>query len=306
MSQSAGRREFLKYAALSVGTGVLAAAGCTQERTQSSARLKTGDGARLLKAVQYRMLPRELTDAEKFALARTCGFEGIELNRPIEDLVAAKETGALARQAGVPIHGIVNGWGGPLSDPRPENVAKGIASMETSLRCARAVGADAVLLVPAVVNDEVGYAEAWERSQKNVRTLLPLAKEMRVVIAVENVWNKFLLSPLEFARYVDEFDSRWVRAYVDVGNMIQFGFAQDWLRTVGKRIVRVHLKDFKRKENQFTRTLLEGDVNWPQVRRALDEIGYRGYLTPELGAGDEAYLTDLVQRIDKIIAMKPA
>ncbi|MCU0915756.1 MAG: sugar phosphate isomerase/epimerase [Planctomycetes bacterium] len=306
MRLSAGRREFLKYAAVSVGTGVLAAAGCTQERTQPSARrkLRAAGGAGLLKACQYRMLPRELTDAEKFALARKCGFEGIELNRPIEDLVAAKETGALARQAGVPIHGIVNGWGGPLSDPKPENVAKGIASMESSLRCARAVGADAVLLVPAVVNEEVGYAEAWERSQKNVRTLVPLAKEMRVVIAVENVWNKFLLSPLEFARYVDEFNSRWVRAYIDVGNMIQFGFAQDWLRTVGKRIVRIHLKDFQRKENQFTKTLLEGDVNWPQVRRALDEIGYRGYLTPELGSGDEAYLTDLVQRIDKIIAMK--
>ena len=252
------------------------------------------------------MLPRELKDAEKFALAKKCGFEGIELNGPMADLAAAKELGALAKEAGVPIHGIVNGWGGPLSDPKPENVAKGIASMETSLRCAKAVGADAVLLVPAVVNEEVGYGEAWERSQKNVRTLLPLARELQVTIAVENVWNKFLLSPLEFAKYVDQFDDPWLKAYIDVGNMIQFGFAQDWLRTVGKRIVRIHLKDFKRKENRFTATLLEGDVNWPQVRKALDEIGYRGYLTPELGEGDEAYLTDLVKRIDKIIAMKTA
>jgi hexulose-6-phosphate isomerase len=252
------------------------------------------------------MLPKDLKDAEKFALAKKCGFEGVELNRPIADLAAAKEMGALARQAGVPIHGIVNGWGGPLSDPKPENVAKGIASMETSLRCAQAVGADAVLLVPAVVNEEVGYGEAWERSQKNLRTLLPLARELQVTIAVENVWNKFLLSPLEFAKYVDQFDDPWLKAYVDVGNMIQFGFAQDWLRTVGKRIVRIHLKDFKRKTNSFTATLLEGDVNWLQVRKALEEIGYRGYLTPELGQGDEAFLTDLVGRIDKIIAMNPA
>ena len=294
MNQTTGRRDFLKYAAaVTVGTGLLA----------SSARSQ-GQGAKLLKACQYRMLPKGLKDAEKFALAKKCGFEGIELNGPIGDLAAAKEMGTLAKQAGVPIHGVVNGWAGPLSDPKPENVAKGIASMETSLRCAKAVGADTVLLVPAVVNEEVGYAEAWERSQKNVRKLLPLAKELQVVIAVENVWNKFLLSPLEFAKYVDEFNDPWLKAYIDVGNMIQFGFAQDWLRTVGKRIVKIPLKDFKRKENRFTATLLEGDVNWRQVRKALDEIGYHGYMTTELDPGDEAYLTDLAQRIDKIIAMK--
>ncbi len=317
MSRSAGRREFLKYAAaVSVGTGLLSTTGRTQEQgqKQKGSRKKQkrgaeapaqGQGARLLKACQYNMLPKALKDTEKFALAKKCGFEGIELNRPLEDLAAAQEMGALAKEAGVPVHGIVNGWGGPLSDPKPENVAKGIASMETSLRCAKAVGADAVLLVPAVVNEEVGYGEAWERSQKNIRTLLPLAKELRVTIAVENVWNKFLLSPLEFAKYVDQFDDRWLKAYIDVGNMILFGYAQDWVRTVGKRIVRVHLKDFKRKGYEWT-NLLDGDVNWAQVRKALDEIGYQGYMTTELSGGDEAYLTDLAQRIDKIIAMKTA
>ena len=184
---------------------------------------------------------------EQFALAKKCGFEGIELSAPIADLAAAKELGALAREVGIPIHGVVNGWGGPLSDPKPENVAKGIASMETSLRCAKAVGATTVLLVPAVVNEEVGYGAAWERSQKNVRTLLPLAKELEVIIAVENVWNKFLLSPLEFAKYVDEFNDPWLKAYTDLGNMIQFGYAQDWIRTLGPRIAKIHLKDFRRK-----------------------------------------------------------
>jgi L-ribulose-5-phosphate 3-epimerase len=174
--------------------------------------------------------------------------------------------------------------------------------METALRSAGAQGAGAVLLVPAVVTEEVGYAEAYSRSQKNIRKLLPLADELAVTIAVENVWNKFLLSPVEFARYIDEFDSPRLRAYIDVGNMILFGFAQDWLRTVGRRIVRIHLKDFRRKGYEWT-NLLEGDVNWPQVRKALAEIGYHGYLTTELRAGDEAYLTDLAGRIDKIIAM---
>lgn len=294
MNRTAGRRDFLRYAAVAAGTAVLGSSAWGEEQAK---------GAKLLKALQSNMLPKDLLDAQKLALARKCGFEGIELNRPLEDLAAAKELGAQARQAGVPIHSVVNGWGGPLSDPKPENVAKGLADMELSLRCAKAAGADAVLLVPAVVNDEVGYGEAWERSQKNVRKLLPLAKELQVTIAVENVWNKFLLSPLEFARYVDEFNDPWLRAYIDVGNMILFGFAQDWIRTVGKRIVRIHLKDFKRQGSQWT-NLLDGDVNWPQVRKALDEIGYRGYLTPELSSGDEAYLTDLSKRVDKIIAMK--
>mgnify|MGYP002682549939 FL=1 len=194
MNRTVERRDFLKYAAVAAGTAVLGSSARGEEQAK---------GARLLKALQSNMLPKDLLDAQKLALARKCGFEGIELNRPLEDLTAAKELGAQARQAGVPIHSVVNGWGGPLSDPKPENVAKGLADMELSLRCAKAAGADAVLLVPAVVNDEVGYAEAWERSQKNIRKLLPLAKELQVTIAVENVWNKFLLSPLEFARYVD-------------------------------------------------------------------------------------------------------
>jgi hexulose-6-phosphate isomerase len=289
-----GRRDFLKTAAtIAAGVGLGQRVGSVRGQSQSG---------RLLKACQFRMLPKELANAEKFALAKRCGFEGVE-HSPMADSAAAKEIGALSRQAGVPIHSLsYGGWGAPLSDPRPEVVAKGLAGMEAALRSAKDQGANVVLLVPAVVNEEVGYGEAYSRSQANIRKLLPLAAELRVTIAVENVWNKFLLSPLEFARYIDEFDSPWLRAYIDVGNMILFGFAQDWIRTVGKRIVRIHLKDFKRKGYQWT-NLLDGDVNWPQVRKALAEIGYSSYMTTELRGGDEAYLTDLASRIDKIIAM---
>jgi len=296
MNGTMGRREVLKYAGAVLGVGVLGSAG----RGQGDAQ-----GGRPLKACQYGMLPKALKDAEKFALAKKCGFEGIE-HSPMSDLAAAKEIGALARQAGVPIHSIVyGGWDAPLSDPKPDVTAKGVAGMENALRSAKALGADVVLLVPGVVTETVGYTEAYERSQGNIRKLLPLAGELQVTIAVENVWNEFLLSPVEFARYVDELDSPWLRAYIDVGNMILFGFAQDWVRTVGRRIVRIHLKDFKRRGYQWT-NLLDGDVNWPQVRQALAEIGFAGYMTTELPGGDEAYLTDLAKRIDKIIAMKPA
>jgi len=291
---TAKRRDFLKATA-----GVMAGVGLLQ-----TGRLLYGrsESTRLLKACQYRMLPKDLSDAEKFALAKRCGFDGIE-HSPMDHPSAARELGALSRQVGVPIHSIsYGGWSAPLSDPRPEVVDKGLAGMEAALRSAEAQGAAVVLLVPAVVTEEVGYAEAYSRSQKNIRKLLPLAAELEVTIAVENVWNKFLLSPVEFARYIDEFDSPWLRAYIDVGNMILFGFAQDWVRTVGHRIIRIHLKDFRRKGYEWT-NLLDGDVNWPQVRKALAEIGYSGYLTTELRAGDEAYLTDLANRIDKIISI---
>jgi len=289
------RRSFLKYtAAAGLGIGLAGVSGSTAQAK---------GGAKLRKALQFGMLPRDLSDADKFKLARKCGYEGIE-GSPMSDLDAAKRLGELAREAGTPIHSIVyGGWGAPFSDPNPKVIEKGLQGMETALRSAKALGAGVVLLVPAIVKEDVSYGDADKRSQEHIRKLLPLAKELRVIIAVENVWNKFLLSPLEFARYVDEFESPWLQAYFDVGNVIIYGYSQDWIRTLGKRIVKIHLKDFKRQGYQW-KNLLEGDVNWKQVRLALEEIEYDGFLTPELGGGDEAYLTDLSGRIDRIIAMK--
>jgi hexulose-6-phosphate isomerase len=288
------RRNFLKYAAVTAAGASLLDRPTASQAGQPKARLR--------KALQFGMLPKGLSDEDKFKLAKKCGFEGIE-GSPMEDLDAAQKLGALARQAGVPIHSIVyGGWGAPFSDPDPKVIEKGLAEMQTALRSAKALGADTVLLVPAIVNEDVGYGDAYKRSQEHIRKLLPLAEELRIFIAVENVWNKFLLSPLEFARYVDEFQSPWLKAYFDVGNVIIYGYAQDWIRTLGKRIVKIHLKDFKRKGYEWT-NLLDGDVNWKQVRLALDEIGYDGFLTPELHSGDESYLTDLSGRIDKILAM---
>jgi hexulose-6-phosphate isomerase len=288
------RRNFLKYAAAAtVGTRLLGLPSAAQAGRNNST---------LRKALQFGMLPKQLSDADKFKLAKKCGFDGIE-GSPMGDLEAARRLSELAREADVPIHSIVyGGWGAPFSEADPKIIAKGIEGMETALRSAKALGAETVLLVPAVVKEDVSYGDAYKRSQACIRKLLPLAEELGIIIAVENVWNKFLLSPLEFARYVDEFDSPWLKAYFDVGNVIIYGYAQDWIRTLGKRIVKIHLKDFRRKGYEWT-NLLEGDVNWKQVRLALDEIGYRGFVTTELHGGDEAYLTDLSERIDKIIAM---
>ncbi len=288
------RRDVLKMGFSAGLTGVMGTSGLLAAEEKH---------AKLHKAVFIGMLRKAApSDAERFALAKKCGFEAVEAE-PLDSLDTMQAQAEAAKQEGVPIHGLMfNGWTSPLSDGDPQVRAKGVKGMEKALRCANAIGASAVLIVPAVVKEDVTYAQAYERSQKHIRELVPLAAEMKVAIAVENVWNKFLLSPLEFARYIDEFENPWVRAYFDVGNCIVNAYAQDWIRTLGKRIIKVHVKDFKREGSKWV-NLLDGDVNWPQVRRALDEVGYEGFLTAELSAEDEAYLTDVAQRMDKIIAM---
>jgi hexulose-6-phosphate isomerase len=162
--------------------------------------------------------------------------------------------------------------------------------------------------VPAVVNPRVSYAQAWERSQRELRKVLPLAEEHKVIIGVEEVWNKFLLSPLEFARYVDEFQSPWLRAYFDVGNVVLYGYPQDWIRALGPRIIKLHLKDFTFRHNaQLDKTvadwvnLRDGDIDWKAVHAALAEIGYKGEATVELAGGGAAYLKDVNARFDAIL-----
>lgn len=259
------------------------------------------------KAVYVSMLPKELPYPDRFKLAREVGFEGIEIGT-ITDPAEAQAIKEAAAQAGLVIHSVMNAdhWKYPLSSADPEVVAKSVAGMETSLRNARLWGCDSVLLVPAVVNPETSYQDAWTRSQRVVKErLLPLARELEVVIGMENVWNKFLLSPLEMARYVDEFASPWVKAYLDVGNMLFYGYPQDWARTLGPRIHRVHIKDFKldRGKGQFSWVNLgEGDLDWVAVRKALGDVGYGGWITTEIAGGDAAYLKDVVARFDRFLA----
>jgi hexulose-6-phosphate isomerase len=261
----------------------------------------------LKKAVYISMLPKELGYRDKFQLALDVGFQGIEVGT-IADAAVAAEIKEASAKTGLPIHSVMNAdhWRFPLSSADPEVVNKSVAGMETSLRNARLWSADVVLLVPGVVNPETSYKDAWTRSQKVIRErILPLAQELKVVIGMEEVWNKFLLSPLEMARYCDDFASPWVKAYVDVGNMLFYGYPQDWIRTLGSRIVRVHVKDFKldRGKGQFSWTNLgEGDVDWPAVRTALADAKYAGWVTAEISGGDAAYLKDVVARLDRIFA----
>ena len=253
------------------------------------------------KSILISMLPAELSYLDRFKLAVDVGFNLMEV-RSLEDESEAAKIKDAADKAGLQIHSVMNGihWRYPLSSPIVSEVEASMAGMRRSLRQAKLYGAGAVLLVPAVVRDDTTYEQAWERSQKQIRLLIPEAEKLGVTIAVEEVWNKFLLTARDFNRFIDEFDSPVIQAYFDVGNIVHYGVPQHWIRQLGKRIVRVHLKDYVRRTRQFV-NLGEGDVNWPEVRSALAAIGYKGPATLEIKGGDRAYLKDVKARVDRLL-----
>src|SRR5262245_57529475 len=272
--------------------------------SQSTGRAPSSGGR---KAVLISMLPKDMSYAQRFALAREAGFDAIEMQTIAADDEVAEIREAAAK-TGLRIHSVMNmdHWRFPISSADRDVVQKSVAGMERSLRNAAAWTADTVLLVPAVVDASTSYRDAWSRSQQVIRErLLPLARELKVTVAVEEVWNKFLLSPIEFARYVDELDSPFVKAYFDVGNVVFYGYPQAWIRALGPRIAKVHLKDFQldRQNGRFAfKNLGEGDIDWPAVHQAFADVGYKGVVTTEVSAGDAAYLKDLAGRVDRFLA----
>ena len=260
-------------------------------------------------AVEYNMLPTKISIMERFQLAKDCGFERIECPTT-RDQGDAEKMKAASEKTGLPIHGVMNmdHWAYPFSSADPAVVEKSLDGARVSIRNAHLWGATTVLLVPAVVNAQTTYKEAYERSQVAIRKLIPLADELNVTLALEEVWNKFLLSPLEFARYIDEYDSPRIRSYFDVGNVVLYGYPQDWIRTLGKRIAKLHIKDFSFRHEPGTDKsvaawvpLGEGDVDWTAVYEALHDIGYQGTATLELDPGDAAYLKEMRRRFGLIL-----
>lgn len=300
MMNSTTRRTFLVQSVGAAAAAAISRGARAQEQAAAGPAPSAGR-AEIRKALYWGMLPESMTAEDRFRLARDAGFEGVEVPT-IRDQKVLNEVRKASEASGVRVHSIMNSdhWSRPLSSADPEVVRKGVACMETSMRNAKALGADTVLLVPAVVNPQTPYNEAWTRSTKALRDLAAMAQELGIVIGIEDVWNKFLLSPREFAEYVDQFQTPHVRAYFDIGNIVAYGYPQDWIRTLGKRIVKLHVKDFDTGKHKFV-PLLEGSIDWKEVRRALDDIGYKGFMTAELPGGDEKYLRDVSERMSRII-----
>jgi hexulose-6-phosphate isomerase len=260
------------------------------------------------KAVKFGMVEEEFSIVDKFRLLKTLGFDGVEMDSPSDldrdEVIRARD------ETGLSIHGVVDSvhWNKTLSDPDPAVRAEGLAGLKTALDDARAYGASTVLLVPAVVNKEVSYADAYARSQEEIRKALPFAEACGVKIALENVWNRFLLSPLETVRYIDEFESPWVGAYFDIGNIVNYGWPEHWIHTLGPRILKLDVKEYSREKRDkegpyagFRVELGEGDCDWPAVTQALADIGYEGWATAEIQGGDTERLRDIAARMDHLL-----
>ena len=236
-----------------------------------------------------------------FQLLKDAGFDGVELISPNDlDLLEIRRA---REQTGLVIHGVSGArhWQCPLSDPDPQVVAQGMEAIRQEFVDCKAYGGSTVLVVPAVVNRKVGYRDAYKRSQENIRKLIPAAEASGVKIAIEEVWNKFLLSPVEFARYIDEFDSPWVGAYFDVGNVVEFGYPEEWIRELGKRILKIHIKEYA-KEKRFKYRLGEGrEIDWKAVKGALLDCGYDGWLTAEVSYGSLEEMKDVVRRMKELL-----
>ncbi len=295
------RKDFLKITA-----GV--AAGSLVSPSILAGALKDKKKLGIKKSLKFGMVKEKLSVMDKFKLLKDLGFHGVELDSPND--LNKKEILAARDKTGLEIPGTVNSfhWKSPLSDPDPKVRAKCVESMKVALRDTKEYGGTTVLLVPGVVSEKVSYDDAYHRSQEEIKKLLPVAEETGVKIAIENVWNNFLISPMEAARYIDEFESDMIGWYFDVGNIIRYAWPEQWIKILDKRILKVDIKEYSRKKQQeegiwkgFDVKLTEGDCNWPVVMDALEDINYSGgWGSAEVPGGDRKRLQDISERMDKI------
>lgn len=303
------RKDFLKAIGLAVATQALPKmGGATMIPSQQTQAVS------LKKALGFGMIKEDIPLLDKFKLVKDLGFDGIEFNgpmgEPLADIIKASE------QTGIKVPAMVNHhhWAKPLSDPDQAVRDFIVDSVAKTLQQAKELGADTVLVVPGVVNDKVSYETAYKNAQESVKRLIPTAEKTGVKIGLENVWNNFILSPVEAKRFVDEIGHPLVGWYFDIGNVLRYGWPEHWIETLNKRIVKLHVKEFSRDimMNQglgkgFNVPLTEGDINWPLVMKKINEINYQGgWMTLEVSAGDRTHLAALSKALDKIISYSKA
>ncbi len=308
---SLSRRRFLSHSGSGIAGILLSGAGGLNLLSVKADHHKEGE-QRIYKSIKMGMFNEKISILEKFRLMKEMGFDGAELNSP--GGVNKQEALEASRELGFPIHGVVDSihWGTRLSDPDPEVREKGLQGLLKAMKDTHYVGGNAVLLVPGAARDpeKESHGHVWTRSILQIRKALPTASKLGVRILIENVWNNFLYDPKGdnnqsaslLAAYLDEINSPWVGSYFDIGNHQRFGKPADWIRTLGSRIVKLDVKDWGI-DNGFCK-IGEGDVDWPDVREALNEIGYTGWATAEVAGGDRNRIKDVSVRMDKYLLGK--
>ncbi|MBC7854455.1 MAG: sugar phosphate isomerase/epimerase [Pirellulaceae bacterium] len=289
------RRDFNLSAASATALTALATHGYAAEEREAKK-------PKLRKAVKYGMIGEGKSPEEKLNLAKKCGFEGVEVDSPSG--LNKEEAKAAAAKTGVNIHGVIDSvhWRDTLSSPDETVRAKGLAALKGAIEDAHFFGCDTVLLVPGVVKDEVTYEQCYERSQAEIKKALPLAEKYNVKIAIETVWNNFITTPEQLIQFVDDLKSPYAAAYFDCSNMLKYMVpSATWIRQLGKRMVKFDFKGYSHKNSWCP--IGEGDEDWPEVLKALGEIGYDGWATAEVGGGGEKVLQDISRRMDKVLGL---
>lgn len=291
------RRSFLRSAA-TLTTGFIA----FQKTVDAAADVPHALSGRLYKTLKIGMI-RGSNLVERFQTAKAAGFQGVEMNFPGDDVEQVKQ--AIA-ESGLPVDGSVcsSHWNTRHTSPDPETRARALDHLKQALRNTRAVGGHSVLLVAGKGVDGP-EKEIFERSVENISKAVPLAAELGVQILIENVWNQFLYihdgssnqTADQFVKFIDAFASPWVGMHFDIGNHWKYGSMGDWIRQLRHRVLKLDIKGFSRALNKFT-AIKDGDIDYADVRKALHEINYHGWIAAEVSGGDLAYLTGVAQEIN--------
>jgi L-ribulose-5-phosphate 3-epimerase len=293
MMAAINRRDFLSTYGSICAAGVLAPLA----RAVNSSKER-----RIKKAIMYGTIGYKGTVLQKLQAVAAAGFEGVEpmshMNQD-EVLKALDETGLKAASVCCYTH-----WGKPLSHPDPKVRQEGLEGLQQSLRDAKRYGATSVLLVPGIVNKQITYDDCFKRSVAEIKKAVPLAGELGVKIAIENVWNEFITKPEQAIAFLDAIDSPMVGWHFDIGNVLRYSPPETWIPVLGKRIVKLHVKEYSQFK-KFNVQFFEGDNHWPAIMKALDEAGYAGWgISEQPGdqSTDAAALKDLSGRMTRIFA----